>query len=71
MVHAVILSNKNKEEDVNEKFSICHSHWPSTSDKHGRNPGARSLEENPIINYAIAFCNRGKQILAHCKFDKP
>ncbi len=35
MVHAVILSNKNKEEDVNEKFSICHSHWPSTSDKHG------------------------------------
>lgn len=35
MVHAEILSNKNKEEDVNEKFSICHSHWPSTSDKHG------------------------------------
>jgi hypothetical protein len=34
-VHAVILSNKNKEEDVNEKFSICRSHWPSISDKHG------------------------------------
>jgi hypothetical protein len=26
----------------------------------GRNPRARSLEENPIINYAIAFCHRGK-----------
>ncbi len=37
----------------------------------GRNPRARSLEENPIINYAIAFCHRGKRILAHSQFDKP
>jgi hypothetical protein len=37
----------------------------------GRNPRARPLEKNRIINYAIEFCHRGKRVLAHSQFDKP